>query len=103
VSTITTIGKGQSPTNNPKVSHSITGNIQNPASLGSTAHRIPVCSGTSVTVVVSDSSGSPTNTADGNLSCNASGCSGEVNGTEKYKSVSEDGSDTDRMTFILAR
>ncbi len=100
---IMTIGKGQSPTNNPKVMHMITGNIADPDSLGSTAHRIPVCAGTTVTVVVSDTSGGATNTAGGSLECDASGCSGPVNVTEKYKSVSSDGSDTDRMTFILAR
>jgi len=101
VTTIYTIGKGQSPTNNPKISQSITGNIVDPGSLGETAHRIPVCTGTEVTVVVMDSSGNmPVVTADGSLSCNSSGCTGVVNDTEKYKAVSTDGKDTDRMTLL---
>jgi hypothetical protein len=100
VTKICTIGKGQSPDNNAKVSHCITGNIVDPSSLGSTAHRIPVCAGTNVSAVVTDSTGTPTNTSDGSLSCNSSGCSGSVNATEKYKSVSSDGKDTDRMSLL---
>ena len=34
VATLVTIGKGQSPSNNPKVSHSIVGNIIGVAGLG---------------------------------------------------------------------
>jgi hypothetical protein len=100
VTRIVTIGKGQSPTNNPKVSHAITGNIVDPDSLGNTAHRIPVCEGTEVNIAVTDETGTPTNTADGSLSCNSAGCSGVVDVTEKYKSVSSDGKDTDRMTLL---
>jgi hypothetical protein len=36
----------------------------------------------------------------GNLSCDSAGCSGMVNATEKYTSVSSDGKDTDRMTLL---
>jgi len=100
VAKICTIGKGQSPSNNPTLSHCITGNVVDPSALGPTAHRIPVCGGTEVIVVVTDTSGTPTNTSDGSLSCNASGCSGVVNAVEKYKSVSQDGKDTDRMTLL---
>jgi hypothetical protein len=100
VSTITTIGKGQSPTNNPKVSHTITGNIIDPSSLGDTAHRIPVCAGSQVSVDVADFTGTPINTASGSLTCNSSGCFGTVNATEKYESVSSDGKDKDRMTLL---
>jgi hypothetical protein len=95
-----TIGKGQSPSNNSKLSHCITGHIVNPSELGANAHRIPVCSGTRVDVTVTDTTGTPTNSSDGSLSCNASGCSGVVKAVEKYKSVSQDGRDTDRMTLI---
>jgi hypothetical protein len=100
VTRIVTIGKGQSPTNNPKVSHAITGNIVDPGSLKQTAHRIPVCAGTAVNIAVTDETGTPINTADGGLSCDSAGCSGMVNVTEKYKSVSSDGKDTDRMTLL---
>ncbi|MBW1843441.1 MAG: hypothetical protein JRE38_11450 [Deltaproteobacteria bacterium] len=100
VTRIVTVGKGQSPTNNPKVSHAITGNIVDPGSLKETAHRIPVCAGTEVNIAVSDETGTPTNTSDGALSCDSAGCSGVVNVTEKYKSVSSDGKDTDRMTLL---
>ena len=95
-----TYGKGQSANNNQKVTHSIFGNIVDPGSLGSTAHRIPVCAGTPVTIMVSDRTGIPTNTAGGSLSCDSAGCSGVVDDTEKYKSVSSDGKDTDRMTLL---
>jgi hypothetical protein len=97
---IVTIGKGQSQANNAKVSHAITGHIIDPGSIGMTAHRIPVCAGTRVTSVVSDATGSPTNTADGGLACNSTGCSGIVNSTEKYRSISADGSDRDSIAFI---
>jgi hypothetical protein len=100
VTKIITLGKGQSPTNNPKVRHEIVGNIVDPNSLGETAHRIPVCAGTEVNITVTDDTGTPTNTAGGSLSCNSAGCSGTVNVTEKYKSVSSDGKDTDRMTLL---
>ena len=99
-SEILTIGKGRSPTNNPKVSHAIFGNIVDPSSLDIRATRIPVCAGTQVTISVTDSTGSPTNTAGGSLSCDSAGCSGVVNVTEKYKSVSSDGQDVDRMTLL---
>jgi hypothetical protein len=100
VVTVVTIGKGQSPSNNPKVVHSILGNIVDPGSLKETAHRIPVCEGTEVNIVVTDTTGTPINSADGSLTCNSAGCSGVVTVTEKYKSVSSDGKDTDRMTLL---
>jgi hypothetical protein len=99
-SKICTLGKGQSPSNNAKLSHCVTGHVVNPSALGPTAHRIPVCRGAGVDVVVTDTTGTATNSSDGNLSCNAAGCSGIVNAVEKYKSVSQDGKDTDRMTLI---
>jgi hypothetical protein len=78
----------------------IFGNIVDPGSLKDSAHRIPVCAGTEVTIVVTDTTGTPINTSGGNLSCDSAGCSGVVNATEKYTSVSSDGKDTDRMTLL---
>jgi hypothetical protein len=98
--TVVTIAKGQSPTNNAKVSHAITGHIIDPGSLRDTAHRIEVCAGMQVTSAVTDATGSPTNTAAGGLLCTPSGCSGVVDVTEKYQSVSQDGKDRDSITFI---
>jgi hypothetical protein len=83
--------------------HLITGHIiGGKGAFGTTAHRIPVCAGTTVSIVVTDSTnpGGATNTAGGSLVCDADGCSGSVNVTEKYKSVSSDGKDTDRMTLL---
>jgi hypothetical protein len=97
---ITTMAKGQSPTNNAKVIHTVAGHIIDPGSLSSTAHRIEVCSGTLVTTTVIDSTGTPSNTAGGNLSCHTSRCIGVVNVTEKYQSISADGRDKDSITFI---
>jgi hypothetical protein len=100
VTTINTIGKGQSPSNNQKLSHTITGNIIDPGSYRVTAHRIQVCASTTVEALVTDSSGVPANSAGGSLSCDPAGCSGVVNATEKYRSVSQDGSDKDSITLI---
>jgi hypothetical protein len=102
VTTVNTIGNGQSPTNNNKVTHEITGNIIDPGSLKATASRIPVCAGSSVTATVSDSTGVPTNSPGGSLVCNpvTSQCTGVVNVTEKYTSVSADGKDTDRVAIL---
>jgi hypothetical protein len=97
---IVTLAKGQSPSNNPKVSHAITGHIIDPVSLGDTAHRIDVCAGTWVNVSITDTTGMPTNTADGSLSCNLTGCSGTVNVKEKYQSISADGKDRDTITLL---
>ena len=68
-SMIVTIGKSQSPTDNPKVSHAISGHIVDPGSLKDTAQRIPVCAGTEVTIVVPVLAGTSINTTGGNLSC----------------------------------
>jgi hypothetical protein len=97
---IITTAKGQSPTNNPKVTHAITGHIIDPGSLSQSAHRIQVCAGTRVTSRVTDTTGSPTNTAGGSLLCTAGACWGEINVTEKYQSISADGRDKDSITFI---
>jgi hypothetical protein len=97
-----TDGKGQSPSNNPKVASYITGNIVDPASLGDTAHRIPVCSGTRVEVIVTDATGTPTLTANSSgINCTGSMCVVEtISATEKYIARSSDGKDTDRMTLL---
>jgi hypothetical protein len=97
---IVTVAKGQSPTNNAKVSHEITGHIIDPGSLRDTAHRIDVCAGTQVTSTVTDTTGRPMNTAAGGLLCTSGGCSGVVDVTEKYQSISQDGRDKDSISFI---
>jgi hypothetical protein len=107
-STIYTVGKGQSAANNAKILHQITGNIIDPDGLcpstgACNASRIPVCAGTGVTVAVTDSTGAPTSTnvGKGDISCVGAVCTvGAVNVTEKYKSVSADGKDTDRITLL---
>ncbi len=105
VATLVTIGKGQSPSNNPKVSHSIVGNIVDPAGrLNNKSSRIPVCSGSGVAIAISDLTGGLSVTPGGTLSCSASGgsgsCSGIISQTEKYIARSGDGKDTDRMTLL---
>jgi hypothetical protein len=50
--------------------------------------------------LVSDTTGSPTNTASGSLLCTAGACWGNVDVTEKYQSISADGRDKDSITFI---
>ena len=98
---ICTIGKGQSEINNLKVSMCISGNIVDPTSLGHKVHRIPVCAGTFVTVSIFDISGDfPTITAGGSLTCTGQVCTVTPFVTEKFKVVSGDGKDTDRMTLL---
>jgi hypothetical protein len=105
VDTIFTIGKGQSPTNNLLVGHFITGNIIDPAALcpdngACKASRIPVCAGTGVTITTPGSTNN-TNNGRGDIVCGATGCVDDsVDVTEKYKSVSDNGKDTDRMTLL---
>jgi hypothetical protein len=83
----------------------ITGNIIDPGAVcpeseTCTAQRIPVCAGTGVTIEVTGSTDN-TNIGKGDISCTAAGCTvGAVNVTEKYKSVSADGKDSDRMTLL---
>jgi hypothetical protein len=97
---IFTTAKGQNPANNAKVSHAISGNVIDPTSLSDTADRIEVCAGTAVSSLVTDTTGTPTNAARGSLGCDSTGCSGVVNATEKYQSVSDDGKDKDSITFV---
>jgi hypothetical protein len=100
LSVIVTQAKGQSPTNNAKLTHRITGHIIDPGSLGETAHRIQVCAGSEVRSVVTDATGIATNSASGSLRCDTNGCAGFVHETEKYQSISADGRDRDAITFI---
>ena len=98
VTSIATSGKGQSQTNNPKVSHVITGNIVNPTSLGPKATRIPICMGTSVTAMVS---GGTATTLTSGITCTGTTCLVvSLTATEKYIAVSSDGKDTDRLTLL---
>jgi hypothetical protein len=98
--TINTIGKGQSPTVNALIRHEITGNIINPGALSATAHRIPVCAGSTVTAVVVDIVGASTNTANGSLFCDSGGCSGVVDVKERYTSIATRSGDKDSITFL---
>jgi hypothetical protein len=97
-----TLGKGQSSSNNSKVVNFITGNVIDPGSLGETAHRIPVCAGSRVDIAVSDSTGTPTLTANSSgISCIESACVVEaIAEKQKYIARSSDGKDTDRITLL---
>lgn len=107
--TINTIGKGQSPINNPKVSQDITGHIVGgAAAYRPTAHRIKICEATDVTVAISDDTstgvGPVLTPLTGGISCTSgpgATCTvGSLTATEKYKAVSENGKDTDRIMLI---
>lgn len=109
IDTVNIIAKGQSPTNNLKVSQDITGNIVGgAAAYGPKAHRIKLCAETPVTVVVSDSTSTGLGPIVTPLSAGISCSSGpganctvlSLTATEKYKAESEDGNDTDRVTLI---
>ena len=106
LSRIVTTGKSNSPTNNAKVTHAITGNIVDPTSLSSSAHRITVCRGTTVTAVVSDTTdvnGRADNSANSDsIECASFGCQAFlIQSTQKYISRSDDGTDTDRITLVV--
>jgi hypothetical protein len=98
--TFITKAKGQKPTDNEKLTHTIRGNIIEPGSLSETAHRISVCAGTEVTSTITDTTGTPTNNSSGSLDCSPAHCVGVVNEMEKYQSTSEDGKDKDSITFL---
>ena len=106
ITTIITIGKGQKPSANQLVKHEITGHIIDPILTESNAHRIFVCRDSFVRARPFLPTGLPANsTARGTLDCNAGDppgrfCEGVVSSTERYTSVSDDGSDTDRMQII---
>ncbi len=99
--------KGQSERNNAKVIMCIRGYIVNSSRLGITTHLIPVCQGELVTIEVADSTGTPTVTAGGSLSCDPTGnrtdCTGVVNVTQTLKVVSSDGKDTDMLVLLPKR
>ena len=117
VGTLVTIGKGQSPNNNPKIAHAITGNIVGLAGLGEKTSRVPVCTGTLVGISITSAVAGGGVKDDGQgglfdplkplnvLSCSADGgltasCSGTIGATQKYIARSADGKDTDRMTLL---
>ena len=54
--TIRTLGERQR-SKNAKLSHRISGHIQDPAGLEETADRIPVCPGTTVSATITDDTG----------------------------------------------
>ena len=99
--TVCTSGGQGSPEDNSRVTHCFTGNIIDPFDVKHNAPRIPVCEGSSLSVEVSDGTGTPTTTIKaGPLVTNGSTTvSGVITERSRYDSVSSDGKDTDRMTI----
>jgi hypothetical protein len=103
VVTVLTAGKGNSPSNNAKVVHAITGHIIDPSKLASEENRIHVCLGTTVSAAVTDlTGGSALNQANSSgISCDSVGCTAvNIQHKEKYISRSADGTDTDRFSLV---
>ena len=109
LTTIETAGKGQSSRNNPTVSHAITARIVGGVeAYGPRAHRIEVCDGTRVQVRIEDESSTGTGPTVTELtpgiectSGDGAGCEVEaLTAVQKYKAVSEDGRDKDRIVLI---
>ena len=101
--TVLTIGRGNSPSNNAKVVHAITGFIINPISLSQEENKILVCQGTTVTVAVTDlTGGSALNLANSSgITCDSSGCTAvNIQRKERYISRSADGTDTARISLV---
>jgi len=92
---------------NSQVFHWITGRIVAPTQLKVNENNIPVCSGTTVTVTVTDQgeddpSGQAINVADSaNITCNPVGCiATNLRTRARYTSTARDGRDRDRMKLI---
>ena len=103
VTTIFTIGKSDGRFFNPLVFHEITGNIIDPTKHRQDTHRIIVCKGTFVKAVIRTPGGfCANNTALGTLDCDRDChvCEGVVNSRERYTSVNNPGSDTDKIQII---
>ena len=102
VQTIVTIGNGANATNNFKVKHFITGNIAGMRPDRVDAHRISVCRGTNVSVVVTDDTGIPIVTAESiGIACTPTGCTiTNLQSTQRYRARSADTRDQDIMTII---
>jgi hypothetical protein len=99
---VSTIGKGQKPFHNAKVSHTICGNIVDPGAHSSSTNKVVVCRGTSVVATILDTTGlGGSNTANStHVICNGDTCSVDnIRATERYIARSRDGTDTDRMQF----
>jgi len=95
-----TIGGGQSPANNAKVTTTVFGSI---LTAQSSDTRIAVCAGSTVTTVVSDTTGTAivTKTSPGVVCGAGPACTiAGITATEKYTVKSADGKDTDTLTFL---
>jgi hypothetical protein len=88
--------------NKGKLSAMVVGNIVDPTNIKGKGTRISLCAGTSVSVLVSDTSGTPTNTAlTTGIACDSSGCQvGSLQGRQKFLSESNDGTDKLRITLL---
>ena len=96
--TVNTLAKGQSVTNNRKVSHEITGNaVGGDAAYGPTAHRIKLCWGTAISINITGAGTTVTGDCD---TTNCTIVAVDFMATRKYQVVSADGKDTDRITLI---
>jgi hypothetical protein len=103
VVTVLTAGKGNSPSNNAKVVHAITGHVIDPSKIASEANQIQVCKGTTVNAAVTDlTGGTPLNQATSSgITCDSVGCTVvNIQRKEKYTSRSADGTDTDRFNLV---
>jgi hypothetical protein len=105
---VTTIGKGQGQNQNQKVSHEIRGHVIRPDSVGPRDNRVRVCVGSSVRILVTDTTGGPVIDLPANsaLSCMSgpgpgqATCMGPVSNRQRYRARSQDGGDIDRMTVL---
>ena len=96
--TVNTLAKGQSATNNQKVSHEITGNaVGGDAAYGPTAHRIKLCWGTAISINITGAGTTVTGDCD---TTNCTIAAVDFTATQKYQVVSADEKDTDRITLI---
>ncbi len=103
VTTLYTMAKGQSSANNAKVHHTITGHIVG-SGYNNTTNRIKICQGTAVFIEVTDTTADVANAPakTPGIDCTSPAECGiaSLTATEKYKVVSSDGKDTDRVTLI---
>ncbi len=103
VKTIVTIGNGDNATNNFKVKHFITGNIDGSTPINVDAHKFRICQGTNVSIVITDDTGTPTVSAlSAGISCTPTGCTIiDIQSKQRYRVRSADRRDKDIMQFFV--
>ena len=101
--TIVTVGNGDNATNNFKVKHFVTGNIDGTTPIKVDAHKFRICQGSNVSIVITDDTGIPTVSAlTTGIGCTPTGCTIlDIQAKQRYRVRSADSRDKDIMQFFV--